>query len=31
MRMSKSSIQVIVGTDVEFVSDKMKQMLKDRL
>ncbi|MDV2884958.1 N-acetylglucosamine-specific PTS transporter subunit IIBC [Alkalihalophilus pseudofirmus] len=29
MRMSKSSIQVIVGTDVEFVSDKMKQMLKD--
>ncbi|ADC51715.1 PTS system, N-acetylglucosamine-specific enzyme II, BC component [Alkalihalophilus pseudofirmus OF4] len=30
MKMSKSSIQVIVGTDVEFVSDKMKQMLKDR-
>ncbi|OLS37012.1 PTS sugar transporter [Alkalihalophilus pseudofirmus] len=30
MRMSKSSIQVIVGTDVEFVSDKIKQMLKDR-
>ncbi|MEC2072730.1 N-acetylglucosamine-specific PTS transporter subunit IIBC [Alkalihalophilus marmarensis] len=30
MRMSKSSIQVIVGTDVEFVSDKMKVILRDR-
>lgn len=31
MKVNKSNVQVIVGTDVEFVSDKMKQMKKDQL
>ncbi|MDV2685548.1 N-acetylglucosamine-specific PTS transporter subunit IIBC [Alkalihalophilus lindianensis] len=28
MKLQKSNVQVIVGTDVEFVSDKMKQLKK---
>jgi PTS system N-acetylglucosamine-specific IIC component len=31
MKVNKTNIQIIVGTDVEFVSDKMKQYKKGEL
>ncbi|MFC0560728.1 N-acetylglucosamine-specific PTS transporter subunit IIBC [Halalkalibacter alkalisediminis] len=31
MKVNKSNVQVIVGTDVEFVSDKMKQLKKGEI